>query len=289
MQASHDFTSGSKKNLLKKGLESSDVFSIFYHNIFEYPLTFSELAKWTSKNPPDISAKVGYKNGYYFVDGSAGLIYKRAIRHRFSQKKIKIAEKATKFLSLIPAIKMIGLSGSVAMDNAERGSDIDLIIITKKGSLWTTRMIVYMMLNLLGYRLRIPRNLKQKDRLCLNIWLDESDLKWGDRERNLYTAHEILQIIPLINKKHTFERFLIENIWALDYWPNAVDKNRIIKINTSYTKLRNLNLIEQIAYKIEYFYMKDKITREVINPTRAIFHPNNLSKDILGKLAIDKQ
>jgi predicted nucleotidyltransferase len=279
MQVLHKFTSGSKKSL-----GSSDRFSIFYHNLFTYPLTFSELARWTSKNPPDTPVKVGFRDGFYFIDGSARYIYERAIRHRFSQKKIKIAKKAAKVLSYIPAVKMIGLSGSVAMDNAEKGSDIDLIIVTKRGSLWTTRLVVYGVLNFLRYRLRIPRNLKQKDKLCLNIWLDESDLTWSKKERNFYTAHEILQVIPLVSKDKTFERFLSVNKWAFDYWPNAVSSRKINIINTSYSKLRNPNLIELIAYKIQYLYMKKKITREIVKPTRAIFHPNNLSKSILSKI-----
>lgn len=283
MSVLHEFTS--KKDLSEKDLTSSEIFSVFYHDIFEYPLTFSELIKWTSKNPPRTKTKVVYKNGFYFVDRNSCLVYKRESRKRFSQKKTKIAERASKIIALVPTVRMVGLSGSLAMRNAEKGSDIDIIIITKKGRLWTTRMVVYLILRLLGLPLRNPHSLKQKDKLCLNIWLDESDLGWGKKERNFYTAHEILQIVPLVNKERTYERFLQENKWAFGYWPNAVDF-RPIKNNTLYTKLGNLNPIESLAYKIQHFYMRSKITREVVKPTRAIFHPNDLSRKIMERMLL---
>lgn len=286
MQVLHGFSSTSRNKLPEKGITPPEVFSVYYHNIFEYPLTFSEVIKWQPKNPPKIRTSIQCKNGYYFVHGREGLIYKREIKKRHSQKKIKIAGRAAKIMSTIPFIKMVGISGSVAMNNAKKDSDIDLIIITKRGRLWTSRIIVYLLFNFLRLPLRVPQSREQRDKLCLNIWLDEDNLKWNPKQRNFYTAHEILQIIPLINKKKTFERFLTENNWALDYWPNAVDFRSRIKINTSYTKLRNISAIEKIAYKLQYFYMRGKMTNEHISLTRAVFHPVNLSKKILKKISL---
>ena len=54
------------------------------------------------------------------------------------------------------------------------------------------------------------------------MWLDESDMVWQRKDRNIYTAHEIAQIVPLINKDKTYEKFLSHNRWILDFWPNAV-------------------------------------------------------------------
>lgn len=282
MSVLHEFTSG--KNPPEDGLNTSERFSVFYHNLFEYPLTFSELVKWTPRNAPETGPRVDYKNGYYFIKGKEGLIYKRNVRKRFSRRKRKIAERVSKIVSFIPGMKMVAISGSLAMDNAGKESDIDLIFITKRGRLWTTRIAVYMLLKLFNFRLRKPRNPYQKDRLCLNIWLDESDLEWSKKERNFYTAHEILQIVPLISKGGVYEHFLSVNKWALKFWPNAAEV-RLNKNSSSYTKPLKLNVLEMLCFKIQYSYMKHKITREVVTPTRAIFHPNNLSKKILGKMA----
>jgi hypothetical protein len=177
---------------------------------------------------------------------------------------------------------MVAISGSLAMENTERESDIDMVIVTSEGNLWTTRILVYILLKIFGLSVRTPKNEKQMDKLCLNIWLDEKDMSWNKKERNFYTAHEVLQTIPLVNKKGIYGKFLSDNRWALNYWPNVVE----IKLNNdlAYTQHRRLNMIDNIAFKVQYLYMKGKITREVITPTKAIFHPNNLSAKILSKM-----
>jgi len=280
MHCLHDFAS--KKSLPVKDLDSRERFSIFYHNIFDYPLTFSELIKWTPIRSPNVNAEVDCKNGYYFIKGRGGLIYKKTIRRRFYLSKIKIAVKASKIIGLIPEVKMVGLSGSLAMENASKDSDIDFIIVTGKGHLWTTRLMVYLILKLSGIGLRRPNNSRQKDKLCLNIWLDESDLKWNKRDRNFYTAHEILQIVPLINKQGTYEEFMWKNKWSLKFWPNVSEIKPIKNIVPS-TKPINLNFVESLAFRLQYSYMESKRTNEVVTNTRAIFHPYNLSKKIVER------
>ncbi len=271
-----------KKDLFCKDLSPNETFSVFYHNIFDYPLNFPELIKWTPHNPPTVKVDVDCKNGFYFVRNRSGLVYKHLVRERISQKKIKIASNASKIIALVPTVKMVGITGSLAMKNASKGSDIDLIIITKEGKLWLTRIMTYMVLKLMNFKVRKPGK-KERGELCLNIWLDQSNLKWGSKERNFFTAHEILQIIPLVDKDHIYEHFLSENKWALDFWPNAIE----IKPKTNslkYTKQFKFNVLETLAFKFQALYMKGKITRETVGPTRAIFHPNDLSKKILNKL-----
>lgn len=262
-------------------LTAEEAFSIFYHNIFDYPLAYSEIVRWTPKNPPKKQVKIEFKNGFYFISGREGLIYRREVRKRHSRKKIKIAEKASKIMSFIPFIKMVGTTGSVAMNNATEDSDIDLIVVTEQGRLWTSRLIAYVLLNLLGFGLRIPKKTTQKDKLCLNIWLDENNLTWK-KERNYYTAHEILQVKPLVSKNNMYERWLFKNRWVFEFWPNAVVDKKSIKSKTTYSKLNN-NFIEKIAYKIQLSYMQRKITREIVKPGYAFFHPKNLSRTIVKK------
>lgn len=267
-----------------RALETSEKLSVYYHDFFDYPLTFSDLIKWdvsktfASKND---QFSISYQNNFYFLKGREGLIYKRVLRERVSAKKMEIAKKASNILGFIPSIKMIAVTGSLAMGNAGDESDIDLFIITGKNLLWTTRIFAYLFICLFGIQRRSPMDKVQKDKLCLNMWLDESDLAWLS-SRNIYTAHEIAQVIPLINKANTYEKFLSKNKWILKYWPNSV------RISNQESGIRNKNstsmLLEKICYWLQYKHMKSKITREVITPTRAIFHPKDLSKVVLSHL-----
>lgn len=268
-------------NLPTDSLTKEEKFSVYYHNAFNFPLTFPELLKWTAKNPPEIKGKIGYKNGFYYIKGRERIIYKRITKNRYSKTKIDMAKKASGLISLLPGIRMVGLTGSLAMDNADMGSDIDLLIITKRGHLWSTRFLTYLLLKIANFNLRKPGSPAENDKLCLNMWLDESDLVWPKKDRNFYTAHEILQIVPLSDKNSTYNLFLTKNKWTLDFWPNAVDIKR--HDSTLYTKLNKLSLIEKILFKAQFLYMRSKITREVVTPTRAIFHPNDLSGKITKK------
>jgi D-beta-D-heptose 7-phosphate kinase/D-beta-D-heptose 1-phosphate adenosyltransferase len=256
--------------------------SVLYHDLFDYPLNFSDLIRWQLLKTPTINQNIEVVNerGFYFLKGREGLIYKRLLRKRISTKKIKIAKRASRILSFLPGIRMVAVTGSLAMQNSSEKSDIDLMIITKKGSLWTTRLLSYLLLNVMRLALRRPNDGNQKDKLCLNMWIDESDMVWLKKDRNLYTAHEIAQIVPLINKDKTYEKFLFQNKWILSYWPSAVV---IKKLKVEKPQVR-IGLLERIAYNIQLNHMKSRITREVITPTRALFHPQDWGKMILGRL-----
>lgn len=260
-------------------------FSVYYHDLFDYPLSFSDLIKWSSNKTlhdySDQKINVVHKNGFYFLEGREGLVYKRLLRKRISLKKGKIAKKAAKLLSIIPGIKMIAQTGSLAMENSSEESDIDLMIITKRGFLWTTRLFAYFIIRLFGIRVRNPGVGDQKNKLCLNIWLDEADLSWPKKNRNIYTAHEIAQATPLVNKNKTYEIFLSQNKWILSYWPKAV---RIKNLKSTCSTGR-INLVEKLAFKLQYLYMKNKISEETITTTRALFHPRDWAKIIMNRLS----
>jgi len=247
-------------------MEKSEKLSVYYHDLFDYPLTFSDLIKWdTSKNFSLNSRKIQVvcQNNYFFLKGREGLIYKRILKTRISIKKMDIAQKASKVLSIIPGVKMVAVTGSLAMNNAGDKSDIDLMIITKNGTLWTTRLFVYLFICLFGIQKRRPFDKNQKDKLCLNMWMDEHDIIWKSK-RNIYTAHEIAQILPLVNKERTYEKFLYQNKWILKYWPNAVRIENCTTSSSSSLKIENSrvgkSLLEKIAYQIQLNHMKSKIT-----------------------------
>ena len=114
------------------------------------------------------------------------------------------------------------------------------------------------------------------------MWMDESDLVWKKQDRNVYSAHEIGQILPLINRDKTYEKFLQKNAWILKFWPNSV-KIGVSKSHTSERKVK-FNFFEKIAFLLQRQYMNSKMTREVVTPTRALFHPQDWGRVILDRL-----
>ena len=283
------YTIATSETKRREILGKSEELSIRYHDLFDFPLTFSDLIKWNTNENIFLNRHkilISFQNGYYFLHGREGLVYKRVIRSRISAKKMEIAKKASSVLSLIPTVLMVGVTGSLAMDNAGDESDIDLFIITRKNLLWTTRIFSYFTLKVFGFDLRKSGKNNQKDKLCLNMWMDETDLAWRKSDRNLYTAHEVAQVAPLVNKNNTYEKFIYKNKWILKYWPNAVKIGKYKEKNGKHVfKNPSFSLVEKIAFNMQYGFMKSKITREMVTPTRAIFHPQDLGKLVISRLA----
>ena len=274
----------------KEFLGKEEIASVYYHNFFNYPLNANEIIKWSARiSGPSMSSitSVLSKNGYFFVKGREGLIYKRALRERISDRKIKIAKKIASILAQIPTVLGVFITGALAMKNAEEESDIDLMIITKANTLWISRLISYLVIWLLGFKIRKPGNTSQKDKLCINIWLDEAVLSWSKNDRNFYSAHEIAQIVPIINKNKIYQRFLQKNKWILNYWPRAVKILSAKDIKLKVQKPEHfISLLNTLTFKMQYFYMKSKITREVVALHKAIFHPKDWGKEVLDKLKL---
>ena len=268
-------------------ISPKEVFSVLYHDKFDYPLTLEELQRWRLGNYLVIHSRkeIERKGNFVFLKGRKEIITKRLLKEKISNKKVKLAKKAVKILAEIPTILMIGLTGSLAMGNADSASDIDLLIVTKKGTLWTTRALAYAVLALSGQKTRRPNDKIQKDKLCLNLWLDESATIW--KKRNLFTAHEIAQIKPLLNREKSYENFLQKNSWVRGYWPNALGA-QVKSVGSNKTNaIFNLacKVFEPFAFLLQYLYMKPKITKEQIHKNRAIFHPVDWSRFILRQLS----
>lgn len=273
--------------LAKRELDASELASLVYHDIFDYPLTEGELVKWRGGRKLTISSapSVGFLNGYYFLAGKEGSVYKRLLKERISRQKLEIARKAGKILTFIPSIKMVAISGALAMRSADEASDIDLLIITKRELLWTSRLKTLLLLKLVRFPVRRFGERDPKNKLCLNMWLDEDALLWPKKDRNAYTAHEIAQTLPLINREKTYEKFIAVNDWIKEFWPNAtgVEAERRKKKPKEKIGL-SAKLLEKIAFSIQYLYMKRKITKEVIRRNKALFHPKSWSETIMARL-----
>jgi len=146
---------------------------------------------------------------------------KPKITNRWAIEKIILAQKMSERLKFFPGIKMIAITGSVAANNCKEEDDIDIMIVTAKNALWVVRPLFLILLSLFFIRRKRGNNHHLKDQFCLNLWLDESAITLAKEKRNLYTAHEVLQIIPLLNKDKTYEKFITKNSWTKEYFATA--------------------------------------------------------------------
>lgn len=229
--------------------------------MFEFPLTRKERKIWGigSKETPREEVSVNKK-----------LISLRRQREKISKNKLLKLLRVLKFLEEIQTIEAVFVTGSVAVFNAKENSDIDLMIVTKPGQLWLTRLKILRLLK----RLKLDRNKNHiKDRICTNIFLDANHLEI--KEKNLYTAHEVLQARCVFDRGGIRDEWLGENRWVKDYLPKALRH----KAKGLRTKIKNQrNFLEVLAFLVQYIYMKPKITNEKVGFGYAFFHPVDGSK-----------
>lgn len=220
-----------------------------------------------------------FYNGLYTLPEYSSFFKKRIIRTRIYNDKKKKIKFYLKVLSLIPQIKFIGLSGTMAMSNAEREDDIDLFVITSRHRLWTGRFIAWFLAHIMGLGRQRKSKLIQ-DKVCLNLFFDEKNLKVPEKKRTFYVAHEILQLKPLINKDFIYERFLKANDWVYEIFPNA----KIVRTGQCPvpTQKRHYisNTLENLLKRLQLTIIKRHQTSEIITDTQLWFFPDDFEKKI---------
>lgn len=236
-------------------------------------------------------------------------IYQRDLVHRYTlgeysisalemQKKIQIShtkyqkiQRYIRVLKYIPQIKLVGLSGSVAMANAQEKDDVDIFIITAFQRLWTGRFIAVVLAKLFGVH-RSYSTSNTKDKVCLNLFFDEGDLTLPLEKQTEYGAHEVLQMKPLIQKEDIYQRLLGANAWAFKIFPNSKLK---VKSQESKVQVKNKNFlwyvtryilhvtnntIESLLKSLQLQRIQRHRTTELIRPTQLWFHPQDFQKKI---------
>ncbi len=266
--------------------------TLSYADIFDYPLTKEEIflylisiQKFSKQDIyPFLSEKNGYferKKEFYFLKGRGEIIEKRIRRKKESIKKLNIARKIVRKISFVPTVKFIGISGALAMQNCEKEDDIDLFVITEKNSVWATRLLLVLLLRISGiYRSRGDKNVSNK--ICLNFLIDSGQIDFS-KKSDIFTAHEIVQIIPVFSRNSGFRDFVKANSWTKKFLPNTSVKYIREEKDKFYNPLFKFFLLksEKTARFIQYGYMKKHITKEKVSQNLLAFHPFDYRQYVL--------
>ena len=261
--------------------------TLIYADIFDYPLTKEEIWRFficekpvSQKQIENMLVSFDSKHGYFYLKKRGHIVVQRKIKERESQKKLQIVKRISSLLSIIPSVYLIGISGNLSMNNAEKKDDIDIFIITKSGVLWSTRLLIILFLRIIGkHRKKLDKHVENK--ICINMLIDEKAIIIPFSRRDLYTAHEVIQMKPIFVRGDSYKRFIAVNSWVRKFLPNSIEKvmNYELKINEGHKK----SLIEFLAKKVQFWYMKKNITSEIVSDTILAFHPRDYTDIVLKK------
>jgi hypothetical protein len=196
--------------------------TLVYSDIFDFPLKFDELHRYLPVRAEAdelraaltlLDGQVGKKNAFYSLAGREGIAEIRNFREARSQKFLPHAIGYGRILGSLPFIRMVALTGSLAVLNISNHADFDYMLVAAKGRVWTARAFALLLNRLVrpfGYT------------ICPNLIVSESALEW--RQHDLYSARELVQMIP-ISGMDMYREVIKVNAWARDFLPNSFDAN----------------------------------------------------------------
>src|SRR3954467_1047595 len=199
--------------------------AVAYADLFDYPLTLDELVRYQAGSiacrdqiadllatHPDLPTPLVEGSGYYSLrDGKRDLARTRRHRARRSAMLWKRAVSYSRLISRLPYVRMVAVTGALAVNNVGSLPDIDLLVVASTGRVWLCRRALIMLVRLARLR---------GDDLCPNYIISEDTLDLD--QRDFFTAHELAQMVPLYGLE-IHARMIEHNAWARDYLPSAFD------------------------------------------------------------------
>lgn len=219
-----------------KSLSQNILATIAYYDVLDYPLTVFELWKYLISNQESVNSdqqkgkillidiineleneelkkRIETYRGYYFLSGRKDLVSQRIERNKISEEKYKVIRRVIKFLRFVPFMRMILVTGRVAMKNAEKRSDLDLLLVFEKGHIFLGRFLTVGLLSILRKR---RNGEKIKNKICLNHFLST---ELSVTVQDLFSAHEYVFMLPVFGLEW-YQKFFEKNAWIGTYHPN---------------------------------------------------------------------
>ncbi len=215
-------TAISKAGSRRSSVEQAAIRAVTYSDIFDYPLTVDEIHRYLIGIAVPRKAieeilfhgrlvpwHLSERDGYFTLPDREGIVDTRREREQAAARLWPRAMHYGRIIASLPFVRMVAITGELAMDNVGPHSDIDYFIVTEPERLWLCRLMVIGVV-----RYAAPRG----DTVCPNYLVSERALVLDDR--NLYTAHEVAQMVP-ISGRATYQQLRESNCWVGDYLPNA--------------------------------------------------------------------
>jgi hypothetical protein len=203
-------------------LESAILRTVLYADVFHFPLSLDELHRFLispqpysanqiaqAMNTPALQSLICNEQGCIVRVGREHIVQTRQKHHAASQGLMSAAHQYGRWLARLPFVRMVAITGSLAMYNANEGDDVDYLLVTSVGRVWLARALSILVVRLARW---------QAIQLCPNYVVAENALE--QKRQDLFVAHELAQMLPLHG--HTlYQQMRNSNTWTQTHLPNA--------------------------------------------------------------------
>jgi len=199
-------------------LTSAILQAVTYADLFDWPLAPIEIHRFLpiAASLDDVEGALASPetlglrrlHGLLVFPGRESIVESRRRRAAASARMWPGAVRFARAVASLPFVRLVAVTGSLAVGASEPGADVDLFIATEDRRLWLTRAAV------IGV---VRAGAARGVRLCPNYFLAESALEM--QERDVFTAHELAQMVPIAGGA-TYRDVLARNAWYRDFLPN---------------------------------------------------------------------
>jgi hypothetical protein len=196
--------------------------TVAYADVFDYPLTLDQVHRYLVGITASPSAVhnalhseslthrwLAHTDDYFCLTGREGIVQTRIRRAEIAARLWPKARRYAMSIASLPFVRMVAITGTLAVDNVDSDADIDYLIVTVPGRVWLARAlsIAYVHVGRL-----------ERVEICPNYVISLDALDQFDR--TFYSAHELAQMVPLYGLD-VYHRLVQTNRWARAYLPNA--------------------------------------------------------------------
>jgi hypothetical protein len=207
-----------------ESIEAAILRTVLYADLFHFPLSVREIHHFLIHDEPveleqitrTLSESTTLQHHIHCVDdyvvygAQDELIALRQMRETASEHLWPSALRYGEWLARLPFVRMVALTGALAMRNAaDHDDDLDYILVTAPRRVWLARAFSIVLV-----RLARLRGME----ICPNYVLAETAL--AQDRRDIFMAHEIAQMVPLFGHK-LYDQFRTANAWVSGQLPNA--------------------------------------------------------------------
>jgi len=155
---------------------------------------------------------------YYYLADRANIVKEYFAKFKISQKRWQKVAWVIKILKWAPFVKNISVINSLSFNNSREGSDIDILIVVKKGRLWTARAFTVLLLEITSQN---KNKWYQAGKFCLGFAFDESRLNLAKirLKKDIDFTYWLANLTPVYNKG-IYQELIKRNSWIAQELPN---------------------------------------------------------------------
>lgn len=192
---------------MQKPHNNSVLKTLAFFDVANIPVRMADVRRWYWGD--DVADK---RDLMAVIDWHASQGFLQPSREEASIDLINRSHRWLRVLAMWPGVQALYLCNSAAFMSVTAESDVDVFVVCKKGSVWSTRFVLTALLALFGKR---PKPGQEAGTICLSFFIDETTLDLSSvalaGEKDIYLAYWLATLAPVYDPADTEILLLNQN------------------------------------------------------------------------------